>query len=80
MPLFGTRKLKRFDENIGALRVRPTEADLAETEAAKFVAKGDRYPAAVGPPTIAPMCLGSVHGSRRGCRVVLKCATLRVVA
>lgn len=47
VPLFGTRKLERFDENIGALRVRLTQADLAEIEAAKFVPEGERYPAAM---------------------------------
>lgn len=47
MPLFGTRKLERFDENISALRVQLTQTDLAEIEAAEFVPAGDRYPAAM---------------------------------
>jgi aryl-alcohol dehydrogenase-like predicted oxidoreductase len=30
VPLFGTRKLERFEENIGALSVRPTADDMRE--------------------------------------------------
>jgi len=47
VPLFGTRRLERFEENIGALAVRLTPADLAEIEAAKFAPQGERYPAAM---------------------------------
>lgn len=47
VPLFGTRRLERFEENIGGLAVRLTPADLAEIEAAKFAPQGERYPAAM---------------------------------
>lgn len=47
VPLFGTRRLERFEENIGGLAVRLTPADLAEIEAAKFAAQGERYPTAM---------------------------------
>lgn len=47
VPLFGTRRLERFEENVGALAVRLTPADLAEIEAAKFSPQGERYPAAM---------------------------------
>jgi aryl-alcohol dehydrogenase-like predicted oxidoreductase len=43
VPLFGTRKLERFQENIGALEVTLTQADLAEIEAANFQTTGARY-------------------------------------
>lgn len=39
MPLFGTRKLERFEENIGALSVQLTGDDMATTPIA-----GARYP------------------------------------
>lgn len=44
VPLFGTRKLERFDENIGSLAVQLTQDDLNEIEAAKVEISGDRYP------------------------------------
>jgi aryl-alcohol dehydrogenase-like predicted oxidoreductase len=44
VPLFGTRKLERFDENIGSLKVKLTEEDLQVIEAAKVEISGDRYP------------------------------------
>jgi aryl-alcohol dehydrogenase-like predicted oxidoreductase len=47
VPLFGTRKLERFDENVGALKVTLTKADLDEIEQANFVVQGERYPAAM---------------------------------
>ena len=43
VPLFGTRKLHRFEENIGALNVQLTPSDLAEIEAASINIHGDRY-------------------------------------
>jgi aryl-alcohol dehydrogenase-like predicted oxidoreductase len=47
VPLFGTRKLERLDENLGALRVSLSAADLGEIEQATsaIVVQGDRYPA-----------------------------------
>jgi aryl-alcohol dehydrogenase-like predicted oxidoreductase len=49
VPLFGTRKPERFDENLGALRVALTPDDLDEIRAAADTIKveGDRYPEAV---------------------------------
>jgi aryl-alcohol dehydrogenase-like predicted oxidoreductase len=46
VPIPGTTKLHRLDENIGALAVELTSADLAEigTAAAKITVQGDRYP------------------------------------
>ncbi len=44
VPLFGTRKIERFDENIGALNVQLTQTDLNEIEAANIHISGDRYP------------------------------------
>ncbi|PTW52234.1 aldo/keto reductase [Rhodovulum kholense] len=46
VPLFGTRRLERFEENCGALDVALTEADMAEIEAAGFRPQGNRYPEA----------------------------------
>ena len=46
VPLFGTRKLHRFEENIGALNMQLTPSDLAEIEAASIKIHGDRYPEA----------------------------------
>jgi aryl-alcohol dehydrogenase-like predicted oxidoreductase len=43
VPLFGTRKVERFEENIGALDVTLTPADLNEIEAANFRTTGARY-------------------------------------
>lgn len=43
VPLFGTRKLERFEENIGALDVTLTPEDLAGIEAANFRTTGARY-------------------------------------
>ncbi|MBB4121338.1 aldo/keto reductase [Martelella radicis] len=47
VPLFGTRRLERFEENIGALDVKLTAVDLAEIDAAGFTPKGARYPDAI---------------------------------
>jgi aryl-alcohol dehydrogenase-like predicted oxidoreductase len=46
VPLFGTRKLERLDENLGALKVTLTPADLAELDAGTAPGKvtGARYP------------------------------------
>lgn len=44
VPLFGTRKLERFEENVGALNVTLTRADLDEIESAHFRVQGARYP------------------------------------
>lgn len=43
VPLFGTRKLERFEENIGALEVVLTSEDLASIQHANFKATGERY-------------------------------------
>ena len=43
VPLFGTRKLERFEENIGALNVVLTDEDLAAIEQANFKVTGERY-------------------------------------
>ena len=49
VPLFGTRSLERFDENVGALDVTLTTDDLAEIETAASSIKvhGARYPDAM---------------------------------
>jgi aryl-alcohol dehydrogenase-like predicted oxidoreductase len=44
VPLFGTRKLERFEENMGALSVTLTKEDLDEVEAADIKIEGARYP------------------------------------
>jgi aryl-alcohol dehydrogenase-like predicted oxidoreductase len=46
VPLFGTRKLERFQENIGALSVRLTEEDLRELNDSRTTmpVEGNRYP------------------------------------
>ncbi len=46
VPIPGTTKLHRLDENIGALAVELTPADLAEIDSAasKITVQGDRYP------------------------------------
>lgn len=44
VPLFGTRKLERFEENIGALSLTLTMDDLAEIKAAGIKIEGARYP------------------------------------
>jgi aryl-alcohol dehydrogenase-like predicted oxidoreductase len=47
VPIPGSRKLERLDENIGALAVELTPDDLREIESAlsKITVQGDRYPA-----------------------------------
>ncbi|MBW9107457.1 aldo/keto reductase [Paraburkholderia phenoliruptrix] len=47
VPLFGTRKLERFEENIGALEVTLDQADLDEIQHANIVIQGARYPEAM---------------------------------
>ncbi|MFS8056093.1 aldo/keto reductase [Rhizobium sp. BR 317] len=47
VPLFGTRRLERFEENIGALNVALDKADLDEIEQADIAIKGARYPEAM---------------------------------
>ena len=46
MPIPGTRKLERLDENIGAVAVELTSDDLREIDsaAAKITVQGARYP------------------------------------
>jgi aryl-alcohol dehydrogenase-like predicted oxidoreductase len=46
VPLFGTRKLERFEENIGALDIKLSAADFAEIDTASAALKieGERYP------------------------------------
>jgi aryl-alcohol dehydrogenase-like predicted oxidoreductase len=46
VPIPGSRKLERLDENIGALAVELTPDDLVEIESAisKITVQGDRYP------------------------------------
>ena len=46
VPLFGTRKLDRLDENLGSLSVMLTDVDLNEIETAASTIKieGERYP------------------------------------
>ena len=47
VPLFGTRRLERFEENIGALDVALTKADLDDIENANVRIAGARYPDAM---------------------------------
>jgi len=46
VPLFGTRKLERFEENIGALAVHLTDADVRELNESRATmpVQGNRYP------------------------------------
>jgi aryl-alcohol dehydrogenase-like predicted oxidoreductase len=49
VPIPGTRRLERLEENLGALEVQLTPADLAEIDAAsaEITMVGDRYPEAM---------------------------------
>ncbi len=47
VPLFGTRKLERFEENIGALHLTLDRVDLDEIQQANIVIQGARYPEAI---------------------------------
>jgi aryl-alcohol dehydrogenase-like predicted oxidoreductase len=46
VPIPGTRKLERLEENIGAAAIQLTPADLREidTAASQIKVQGDRYP------------------------------------
>lgn len=44
VPLFGTRSLSRFEENIGALDIALTSKDLDDIEQANIRIEGARYP------------------------------------
>ena len=46
VPIPGTTKLERLEENLGAAEVELTKEDLAEIESAasKITVQGDRYP------------------------------------
>ena len=46
VPLFGTRSMGRFEENIGALDVTLTAGDLGQIETANIRVQGARYPEA----------------------------------
>tara|TARA_R110002111_G_scaffold185031_3_gene250888 strand:+ start:4205 stop:5194 length:990 start_codon:yes stop_codon:yes gene_type:complete len=48
VPIPGTTKVHRLEENIGAAGIRLSESDLSEIEhaAAQIIVKGDRYPEA----------------------------------
>lgn len=49
VPLFGTRRIERFNENVGALSVKLTPSDLQEiqTGTASIAIEGARYPEAM---------------------------------
>ena len=49
VPIPGSRKLERLEENLGAVNVELTADDLAQIESAlaKLTIEGDRYPAAL---------------------------------
>ncbi|WP_319496611.1 aldo/keto reductase [uncultured Cohaesibacter sp.] len=47
IPLFGTRKLERYEENVGALAVSLSADDCEEIEAANIKIEGARYPDAL---------------------------------
>jgi aryl-alcohol dehydrogenase-like predicted oxidoreductase len=49
VPLFGTRRLERFDENVGSLNVNLTDVDRKELDAAATAigVVGERYPQAM---------------------------------
>ena len=44
VPLFGTRKLERFEENVRSLSVTLAKKDFDEIESANFNVEGARYP------------------------------------
>ena len=46
VPVFGTRKLERFEENLGALNVSITTEVMREIKkrSAEIAVKGERYP------------------------------------
>lgn len=47
VPLFGTRSLERFEENIGALDITLTQQDLDQIQSANIKIEGARYPEAL---------------------------------
>lgn len=47
VPLFGTRSLSRFEENIGSINVRLDEQDLQRIEGANITIQGERYQAEI---------------------------------
>ncbi|QSX32118.1 aldo/keto reductase [Shewanella avicenniae] len=47
VPLFGTRKLSRFEENIGALALQLSSDDIATLNSTQFDIQGARYPEAL---------------------------------
>lgn len=47
VPIPGTRRPERLEENIGALRVELTDAELGEIDRAARLVQGDRYPEAL---------------------------------
>ena len=49
MPIPGTRRLERLEENLGAATVELTAADLAEIDeaASRIHLEGERYPEAL---------------------------------
>ncbi|MBL36349.1 MULTISPECIES: aldo/keto reductase [unclassified Thalassolituus] len=44
IPLFGTRSIDRFNENVTALTISLSEMELKQIENAGFITAGDRYP------------------------------------
>jgi aryl-alcohol dehydrogenase-like predicted oxidoreductase len=46
VPLFGTRKVERLDENLGGARVMLSPEEFTEIDrlSASFKVQGDRYP------------------------------------
>lgn len=44
MPIPGTKRIERLDENIGAASIILTDADLVEITAALPTVAGERYP------------------------------------
>ena len=44
VPLFGTRRLERLEENLGSLAVTLVDDDMSEIEAANIRIRGARYP------------------------------------
>jgi aryl-alcohol dehydrogenase-like predicted oxidoreductase len=58
VPIPGTRRLERLDENLGAADLQLTDADLEELTSASDAAdvQGDRYPAAMQAMIDRPCC------------------------
>jgi aryl-alcohol dehydrogenase-like predicted oxidoreductase len=49
VPIPGTRRLERLDENLGAVQIEltPSDLDAIDTAAAAITVVGDRYPEAM---------------------------------